>query len=159
MDDYADAVARAASELPQPLSLCGWSMGGLSALQAAERIRPQSVVLIEASPPGEVQGFEPDVELTEGTFDPEAVYGQFPSDARARDESLLARAERKRGISVASLPCPSLVIYGDEFRDERGAIVASFYGSDELEFPALRHWDLVREPVVRKAIAQWLSVA
>jgi hypothetical protein len=47
------------------------------------------------------------------------VYGSFPSDMRARPESLFARAERKRGISVPSLPCPSLVIYGDEF--PRGA--------------------------------------
>ena len=30
--DYAEAVARAAAELPRPLALCGWSMGGLVVL-------------------------------------------------------------------------------------------------------------------------------
>jgi len=56
------------------------------------------------------------------------VYGSFPSDMRARPESLFARAERKRGISVPSLPCPSLVIYGDEFREECGLTLVSLYG-------------------------------
>jgi len=35
MADYAGAVVTAAKRLPQPVSLCGWSMGGLVALQAS----------------------------------------------------------------------------------------------------------------------------
>lgn len=60
-------------------------------------------MLLEPSPPGETQGFDPAVELAEGLFDPEAVYGPFPASMKARPESLLARGERKRGISVASI--------------------------------------------------------
>ena len=41
-------------------------------------------VLIEASLPGEVQGFDREVKPQRGTFDPEAVYGSFPSNMRAR---------------------------------------------------------------------------
>lgn len=157
--DYAGRVVEAAERLPEPVSLCGWSMGGLAALQAVERLRPHSVILIETSPPAEVQGFDPDVELREGAFDPEEVYGAFPEGMAARSESLLARAERKRGISVPSLPCPSLVICGDEFREERGKPVADLYGSELHDFPGLDHWDLVRDPRVREAISVWLAAA
>jgi pimeloyl-ACP methyl ester carboxylesterase len=158
MADYAERVVAAARVLPKPVSLCGWSMGGLVVLQAVALVRPHSVFLIEASPPGEVQGFNADVAMTGGTFDPEAVYGRFPAGFEARPESSLARAERKRGISVPSLPCPSLVIYGDDFRDDRGRPIASLYGSEERDFPGLDHWDLVRDRRVREAIADSLGV-
>jgi len=157
MANYAERVVNAARALPQPVSLCGWSMGGLVVLQAANSARPHSVILIEASPPGEVQGFDPKVKITSGTFDPEPVYGAFPAGVPARPESSLARAERKRGISVPSLPCPSLVIYGDDFRDERGTAIARLYGSNERDFPGLDHWDLVRDHRVRDAITDFLS--
>jgi pimeloyl-ACP methyl ester carboxylesterase len=157
MGDYAERVVDAARALPQPVSLSGWSMGGLVVLLAATCARAHSVILIEASPPREVQGFNGDVEITKGTFDPEAVYGPFPAGVPARPESSLARGERKRGVSVPSLPCPSLVIYGDEFRVERGTAIARLYGSEERDFPGLDHWDLVRDRRVREAIAGFLG--
>lgn len=158
MSDYADCVVAAARKLPQPVSLCGWSMGGLVALDAAERVRPHSVIVIEASPPGETQGFDDDAELSSGAFDPEAVYGPFPAGIPSRAESSLARAERKRGISVPSLPCPSLVIYGDDFRVERGLEIARLYGSQTRDFQGLDHWGLLHDPRVRAAIAGFLGV-
>jgi ATP adenylyltransferase len=155
--DYARNVADAAAALPAPVSLCGWSMGGLVVLQASQVVRPHSVILLEASPPAEVQGANVDAEVRDGTFDPEAVYGAFPSGVRARPESARARAERKRGISVPRLPCPSLVVYGEAFRHERGKAIARVYGSDEIDFPGLDHWGLVRDARVRTAIANWLG--
>ncbi len=89
MADYAERIVDAARALPQPVSLCGWSMGGLVVLLAAARAQAHSVILIEASPPGEVQGFNGDAEVTQGRFDPEAVYGPFPADVPARPESSL----------------------------------------------------------------------
>jgi hypothetical protein len=65
---------------------------------------------------------------------------------------------REPAISVPQLPCPSLVIYGDEFRDERGAPIAQLYGSEERYFPGLDHWSLVRDRRVREAIADFLGV-
>lgn len=156
--DYAEAVSRTAAQLPRPLALCGWSMGGLVVLQAAEQVRPDSVIVIEPSAPAEVQGLHPETEVTDGAFDPEVVSGRFPAGIRARPESLRARAERKRGLSVPSLSCPSLVVYGDSFREERGTQVAQLYESDDLDFPGLDHWDLVLDKRVREAIAQWLGV-
>ncbi len=156
-EDYATKVADAAAALPAPVSLCGWSMGGLVVLQASRRLRPHSVILLEPSPPAEVQGYDPNSEVREGIFDPQAVYGPFPPGVRARPESARARAERKRGISVPTLPCASLVVYGDAFREQRGKAIARLYGSDELDFPGLDHWRLVTDVHVRTEITEWLA--
>lgn len=157
MGDYAQAVVEAARALPAPLALCGWSMGGLVALQAAQHVRPAKVVLLEASPPAEVQGFDPGVELTEGTFDPQEVYGAFPDGVLPRPESSLARAERKRGISVPSLPCASLVIAGESFRVERGEAIAQLYGSELMHVPGLDHWQLLQSDAVQRAVSEFLE--
>jgi pimeloyl-ACP methyl ester carboxylesterase len=157
MSDYAKVAAVATQNLPPPVTLCGWSMGGLVALQAAEALEAHSIVLLEPSAPAEVQGFRTDVGLEYGSFDPEVAYGPFPHGMRARPESRLARAERKRGITVPALPCPTLVIYGDDYREERGVAVARFYRSEERYFPGLDHWALVRESRVRAVIAEFLG--
>jgi pimeloyl-ACP methyl ester carboxylesterase len=156
--DYAARVVSAARKLEAPVSLCGWSMGGLVVLQAVAEVRPHSVVVMEPSPPAEAQGFDSSIVTAPGTFDPEHVYGSFPPGVVARPESSLARSERKRGISVPSLPCPSLVVFGRDFAEERGRAVARLYGSEQLPFPELGHWDLVREPRVRVAIGTWLGL-
>ncbi len=152
MADYAEAAIRAAEAVERPFTLVGWSMGGLVAMMAAGRIEPTRLVLIEPSPPAEVQGFHEEVPLVPGAFDPEDVYGRFP--VRARPESTLARAERKRGISVASLPCPTLVVTGDDFREERGA-VAKCYGAELLDLPGLDHWELVLGKETARRIVSW----
>lgn len=157
-DDYAGAVVAAATTARQPVALCGWSMGGLVVLQAAAAVRPHSVVLLEASAPAEVQGSHPGTDIEDGSFDPEVVYGPFPDGMQRRAESMRARAERKRGISIPSLPCRSLVVYGDDFPDERGVRLARLYDADELAFPDLDHWGLVLDPRVRTAVAHWLGV-
>lgn len=157
MDDYTDRVVAASEQLGKPVALCGWSMGGLVALMAAERVGCSAVILIEPSPPGEIQGFVPDAPLEEGTFDPEVVYGAFPEGVAPRAESSLARGERKRGISVPTLSCRTLVISGDEFREERGTPVAAFYGAEHEYFTGLDHWDLVRSAEVQERVATFLQ--
>jgi pimeloyl-ACP methyl ester carboxylesterase len=157
MADYAERVVTAASELPRPVALLGWSSGGLAVLMAATRAGASSVVLVESSAPVEVQGPNHDVDVADGVFDPEQVYGPFPRGIPARPESLRARGERKRGVSVPALSCRSLVVYGRDFADERGRRLAAFFGSDELSFPELDHWRLVLDPRVREPIATWLA--
>ena len=149
MSNYAAVIVRATDWLPRPVALCGWSSGGLAAMMAARQAEADFLILLESSPPGEVQGFDESVELRAGTFDPEETYGAFPPGMRARPESLLARAERKRGVSVPELPCPALVVYGDDFPEERGRALAARYGAKELAFPGLDHWDLVLDARVR----------
>ncbi len=88
------------------------------------------------------------MQLGEGVFDTEEVYGRFPQGVPARPESQLARDERKRGISVPYLPCPSLVLWGEDFGDERGRRVAQLYGSREMYVSGATHWDLVLDAKV-----------
>jgi pimeloyl-ACP methyl ester carboxylesterase len=151
--DYEDVLVAAVRDLTRPLVACGWSLGGLVVMTAAERLRPDAIVLLESSPPAEVQGYDGHAPLRDGVFDPEETYGGFPSGMRARTESMLARAERKRGIAVPSLPAPTIVVAGSEFPDDRGAEIAAFYGAQLLSFPEHSHWQLVRDPVVRRRVA------
>ena len=153
MADYAAAIERAAGELPRPLAVVAWSMGGLVALMASHVA--DVLVLLEPSPPGEVQGFRPQLALAYGAFDPELEYGGFPDGIRARSESELARRERKRGISVPALPCPALAVWGDW--EERGRAIAARYGIEELRLPGKSHWDLVLDDDAIAAVAAWLG--
>jgi pimeloyl-ACP methyl ester carboxylesterase len=157
MSNYAAVIVRAAEWLSRPLGLCGWSSGGLAAMMAARQAEADLLILLESSPPGEVQGFDDTVPLEPGTFDPEETYGAFPPGMPARPESSLARAERKRGISIPSLPCPALVVYGDDFAEERGRRLAAYYRAEELHLPGLDHWGLVRDERVPEALAAYLS--
>lgn len=156
MSNYVKIAERAADWLPRPLGVCGWSMGGLVAMLAVNHARPDWLVLLEPSPPAEVQRVDRTVGPRSGTYAGESAYGTFPAGVRSRPESSLARAERKRGLSVAQLDGPTLVVYGHEFADERGRAVARYYGAEELSLPALDHWELVLDERSREAVAGWL---
>lgn len=156
MNDYRQRVVSAISSTQRPLALCGWSMGGLVALMAAEKVKPAALVLLEPSPPGEVQGFDRGAMVESGTFDPEEIYGPFPAGIPARPESTLARGERKRGISVPKIDYPTLVISGEEFRDVRGTPIADFYDAEHRHFSGVSHWELVLRPDVQELIASFV---
>jgi hypothetical protein len=66
-----------------------------------DRARPHSVVLIDSSPPGEVQGFNAEVTVAAGTFDPEALYGRFPGDLvrERRVREAIAEFRRRRRMT------------------------------------------------------------
>ena len=156
MSDYADHVVAVARTMVGPLALCGWSMGGL-VLTAAQEMQPHSVVLLEAGGPAEVQGRDPHVQLASGTFDRGRIRG-IPAWHRRAARVTPCGAERKRGISIPSLPCPSLVIASADSPDERGRSVADLYGSEFVEFAELRHFDLVQAAGPRQAVADFLGV-
>lgn len=157
MLNYAAAVAAAAGLLEPPVAVVGWSMGGLAAMMAAHAVEPAALVLLEPSAPAEVQGFHPEIEPRPGTYDGEIEYGEFPAGVRARADSALARAERKRGISVPMLPWPTLVVYGREFAQERGSWLAEIYRAETYEASGASHWDLVRDRSVREPIRSFLA--
>lgn len=157
VEDYANAVVRAAEGLTRPLTVIAWSLGGLVALLAADRVRPERLVLLEASPPLEVQGLRPEIEPVPGTFEPR----EGPPGVLRRPESSLAMGQRDRGVSVPSLPSGTrtLVVFGDEFRHDRGPVIAVQYGAEQLDAGAATHWDMVRDPALRSRILAWTSAA
>ncbi len=155
MRDYEAVVRRACAAARPPVALCGWSMGGLVAMAAADAAGVDALVVLEPSAPAEVQGTS-DVPDAAGTFDPEEVYGPFRPGMRARPESQRARADRKRGISVPRLPRRSLVVYGDDFAEERGRATARFYGIAETYFGGVDHWGLVLDPRVRARVFEFV---
>jgi pimeloyl-ACP methyl ester carboxylesterase len=156
MELYAGTVVAEAGRMPWPLLLCGWSMGGLVAMMAAQTLRPEAVVLLEPSPPAETAGEHLEVAIPEGgTYDPEEVYGPLPAGLRTRPESSRALGQRRRGISIPWLPRRTLVVFGDEFTEERGRAIARRYGCEELHLPGLSHLDLVLNDQVPEAVARW----
>ena len=155
MTDYADRVVAAVGG--EPAIVCGWSMGGLVAMMAAARCRLAGLVVIEPSVTAEVGGRDPDWPLETGSYDSAAVYGPSVPGMRHRPESLLARAERKRGISVPGLACPMLVVGGRDYLEDRARPTAEHYGADLLEFGDLGHYRLMVDPRVRAAIADWID--
>ncbi len=157
MEDYAARAADEGRHLRDPVLMCGWSMGGLVAMMAARQLRPGWLALLEPSPPAEVQGLDETVTPRPGSFDPEVVYGSFPQGISPRRESSYARSQRKRGIPIATLPCPTLVIYGRDFPDERGRRIAVAYDAAAVELEDLDHWGLVLDRRPATIVSSWAA--
>lgn len=49
------------------------------------------------------------------------------------------------------------MISGDDFEEQRGTLVAAFYGAEHERFAGLTHWDLVFSPAVQQKIAAFLQ--
>jgi hypothetical protein len=156
MRGYAGRLIEAAGGA-RPLVFGGWSMGGLVAMMAAAELGPAGLVVIEPSAPLEVAGGDHSVEPAPGTYEAEDVYGPQPAGTIHRTESLLARQERHRGISVPAVPCPLLVVAGRDHAEDRGRAIASHYGGDLITFHGLGHGALVRDTQPRGAVATWLG--
>jgi pimeloyl-ACP methyl ester carboxylesterase len=155
MSDYADRVVDEAGE--DGALLCGWSMGGLVAMLAAQRQQLGALVLLEPSQPRQLGRSDPSVTPVAGTYDAESMYGPLPTGTRHRPESLFALGERQRGVDIPRIPCPLLVVASGSYPVARGSDLVDHYGGELLEFPDLDHAGLVREPEVAAAIAHWLT--
>jgi pimeloyl-ACP methyl ester carboxylesterase len=163
MDDYLNDVSTLVTQLAQLPVLIGWSMGGLVAMMAAERGLAQAWVGLEPSQPASKS--DPGITLRDGEFGPEE-YGVTDAASVARiapgldhderacvmaslcKESRRARDERKAGIVVKRLPCPSLVIADPartDFRDRYRAVRqgGSRLGIEFFDVSTTSHWDLV----------------
>jgi pimeloyl-ACP methyl ester carboxylesterase len=156
MDDYADAVVRAARGMRAPRAIVGWSMGGLAAMMAARESGPARLVLLEPTPSAEILGAangDGHGPLPDGTYDPEQAYGAFPADMRARPESARALEQCRRGVSVPELRGDVLVVHGDEHADASGRALAAHYGVRTLHLPGRDHWGIVRDRAAIDAVA------
>jgi pimeloyl-ACP methyl ester carboxylesterase len=160
MELYAGAVVAEAGRMPWPLLLCGYGMGGLVALMAAaQTLRPELLVLVEPFPPAEIGGLHSEIRPSPGIVEPDETE-RAENRVQVRPDSALALAEQRRGISVPPpLPFRSLVVYGDRSAEERGGAIARLYGSDELTFSGMDHFDLVLDERVPRAIAQFAGLS
>ena len=177
MEDYVADVESVTPQIEARLGRCpviiGWSMGGLVAMMyAARHPATPALVLLEPSPPEQVQGRGTAAELSKlpiAAIGPEA-YGLYPRDReRSRaalaglndaelsavlaysagaQESGLARRQRKAGIIVGAgaIRCPVLVVYGeagDHFTPEMSRRLALFLGAETRSVADAGHWALV----------------
>lgn len=165
MDDFVADVAAAAraNGLENPVVI-GHSMGGLVALMYAARHGAAATVAIDPSPSKEVQGGEEKTYAPEYSpmdagmpGDPKAVMEAFPDIPQEMlmklkqmlgKESGLARAERKRGISIPkdALSMPTLFVggelgesvpFGIGIRTARA--MAQYYGKPVIEIKGATH--------------------
>jgi pimeloyl-ACP methyl ester carboxylesterase len=112
MADYADDVVRLAADLARPPVVMGWSMGGLAALLAADRVGAAAFVGLAPSPPARTR--DGAVPLREGTFGPEE-YGVVTPDVDAQP-TMPDLDQEERRLALASLGRESR-----RARDERKA--------------------------------------
>lgn len=156
MDDYAAAVERV---LPSatPVFVAGWSMGGLVAMMVAGRVPITGLILIEPSLPAEVQGVRDGEVPARGTIDPEAIYGPRADAIAARPDSLYALGERRRGVFVGQVSCPTLVIGGRDFGATRSEPIATHLDADLEQFPSIGHVELLHDAAVLGLVDRWLD--
>jgi pimeloyl-ACP methyl ester carboxylesterase len=156
MDDYAAVVERL---LPRttPVVICGWSMGGLVAMMAAGRLPIAGLILVEPSLPAEVQGVRDGEVPLPGTFDPDAIYGPRADGIAARPDSLYALGERRRGVFVGHVGCPTLVVGGRDFGVTRSEPIASHLNAELEQFSSVGHVELLHDANVLACVSRWLD--
>ena len=179
MWDYANDVLYVANQLQEIPVVMGWSMGGLVAMMVAYRGMARACVGLAPSLPTvrREDGFK----IRRGVFGPEE-YGITSKDINNQPtmpdlnleerqialesvspESRTARDERKAGIVLKSLPCPLLVVTGDEDRSWPRSTYENMHLSAEyLNSPGSSHWGLVLNrrslPNLSTRVSDWLDL-
>ena len=167
MHDYLADVRGLAEQLREPPIVVGWSMGGLVAIMAADAGLARACIGLAPSTPSLT--IDERVALRVGVFGPEeyGIASRDPDDQPAmpdlvREERILAlgslgqesryaRDERRRGIVVASLPCPLLIVTGADDRQwPRERYAGLHLPAEYLVAEGASHWGLVLN---RRALA------
>lgn len=167
MEDYAADVLVLTQQLARRPVLMGWSMGGLVAMMAAAAAHAVACIALAPSMPALTVNEQ--APLRPGEFGPEeyGITHRDPHDQPAMPdldleeraialrslgrESRWARDQRQRGIVIAELPCPLLLLTGE--RDEQWP-AARYAGlwlpADRIIVEGASHWGLVLN---RRALA------
>ena len=178
MWDYADDVVSVVNQLRETPVVMGWSMGGLVAMMVACKGMAQACVGLAPSVP--VAKRKGGFWVRLGVFGPEE-YGIVSLDAAnqptmpdlnseerhialesASQESRTARDERKAGIVLKSLPCPLLIVTGDEDRSWPKSAYENLHLTTEyLNSLGASHWGLVLNrrslPNLSARVSGWLD--
>ncbi|MGV3613856.1 MAG: alpha/beta hydrolase [Fimbriimonas sp.] len=180
-DDYAatklaDYVAQVESWCPKdrPVVLIGASMGGMLALKAATRVRPQAVILVNSVTP-EGSGGKAHPAVVRWANGPLKDTRDSMPDSdektilwawkRWRDESGAVMTELSKGVPINPPRCPSLVVIGNEDTDippARSRALAATLDADILEYNAMSHVGPLlgtRAPEVAHTVLTWIKAA
>jgi pimeloyl-ACP methyl ester carboxylesterase len=168
MHAYAADVLGLVEQLRRPPVLVGWSMGGLVAMMAAAA--GGAVACVGLAPSMPARTVDPAIPLRSGVFTAEeyGITGRDPDDQPAMPdldreerevalaslgaESRRARDERQRGIVVASLPVPLLLVTGGADRQWPHERYRDLWlAADHLTVEGASHWGLV---LSRRALSQ-----
>jgi pimeloyl-ACP methyl ester carboxylesterase len=163
MRDYAADVQALIRQLAQKPVMIGWSMGGLVAMMAASEGVACAYVGLEPSQPA--SAVDPAVPVRKGEYGAEEylitdassldeVAPDLDQEERGRamaslcKESRWARDERKAGVLINRLPCPSMVVADPSRPDYRERYKAvrregARLGIEFFDTPTTGHWDLV----------------
>ncbi len=179
MWDYANDVLSVAKQLQEIPVVIGWSMGGLVAMMVAYREMARACVGLAPSMPAVRR--RGGIVIRRGVFGPEE-YGIANRDANdqpamldlnleerqialesASPESRTARDERKAGMVLKSLPCPLLIVTGNEDHLwPRSAYETMRLSADYLNSPGSSHWGLVLNrrslPNLSTRLSAWLDL-
>ncbi len=167
MADYLADVRLLAGQLRERPIVVGWSMGGLVAMTAAGAGLARACIGLAPSTPA--RAVDERVALRTGEFGPEE-YGIASLDPDRQPampdldreerlvalsslgrESRYARDDRQRGIVIASLPCPLLIVTGTLDRQwPRECYDDLHLPADHLVAEGASHWGLVLN---RRALA------
>ena len=177
MGDYADDVRSLVVQLLRPPVLMGWSMGGLVSMMVASAGDAAACVGLDPSPPA--QRVDTSISLRTGEFGPEE-YGIRGDDPNAQAtmpdldreeraialgscgrESRLARDERKAGVVVESLRCPTLIVTGSDWVEESRDGWRAWPGAEHHRLEGISHWGLVLNrrvlPTLVPRVHGWLA--
>jgi len=161
---------------PGKLVLIGASMGGILALKASERLKPDALVLVNSVGPAGIdkrpaKTYPPIIEWTKGTL--KETQDSMPESDEAtiqfafhhwRDESGAVLTEIRKGIRVKPPQCPLLVVLGGKDTDvpnEVGQTMAKTYRGELKVYPDMSHVGPLlgtKGPDVAADVLAWLDL-
>jgi pimeloyl-ACP methyl ester carboxylesterase len=176
LDDYVAQVVVACRKEKRVI-LVGASMGGALVLKAAEHVKPEAIVLVDAVPPKGTPGWpkssEPVPDVIRWANGPiKDTRDSMPDSDEAtiqwawklwRDESGAVVRALHDGVECRKPTCPVLAIIGREDTDIPPAVsrsVAQAYGADVQEYAGMSHVGPLlsrRAREVAAAVAHWLD--
>ena len=177
LSDYEAQVERWGNAAGnRPLVLIGASMGGLLALMAARKLRPDALILVNAVPPKGVSkrnpptDYPPVVKWANGPLketrdampDSDELTIQF-AWKRWRDESGAVMNEMGRGVELPNPTCPVLVVIGENDTDvspETSLALATRLKADVHRYAKTSHVGPLlgkRAPEIAGAVEAWLA--
>lgn len=176
LDDYITQTVAAAGSA-RPVALIGASMGGGLVLKAAEKVKPDAIVLVNGTAPravlDEPRSVESIPEVIKWANGPlKDTEDAMPDSDREtvlwahklwRDESGTVVRALREGVDAKKPACPALVVISlndTDVKPELSRRVAAWAGADSIEYAQMSHVGPLlstRAREVAATVEAWLS--